>query len=148
MNKHSFSKTRTHVAVRNMIAAGLFAAAVMPVQAAQFKVGDFDLSVNSTVSAGTSFRVENRDRTLYGSNNVSADGARGQGFSNTGDDGNLSGERRRGIGIGHAATLRLEGWTASATLGNRRCFAKPTNTTTFAGSPAAHRYLVELRRNR
>ncbi|WP_394673468.1 DUF1302 domain-containing protein [Limnobacter sp.] len=93
MNKHSFSKTRTHVAVRNMIAAGLFAAAVMPVQAAQFKVGDFDLSVNSTVSAGTSFRVENRDRTLYGSNNVSADGARGQGFSNTGDDGNLNFEK-------------------------------------------------------
>ncbi|MBU0783704.1 MAG: DUF1302 domain-containing protein [Gammaproteobacteria bacterium] len=93
MNKHSFSKTKTNVAVRNMIAAGLFAAAVMPASAAEFQIGDFDLSVNSTVSAGTSFRVENRDRALYGSNNVSADGARGQGFSNTGDDGNLNFEK-------------------------------------------------------
>ncbi|WP_306480980.1 DUF1302 domain-containing protein [Limnobacter sp.] len=90
MNKHSFTKTRTHVAVRNMIAAGLFAAAVMPVQAKDFQIGDFDLSVNSTVSVGTSFRVENRDRALYGSNNVSSDGAFGTGLSNTSDDGNLN----------------------------------------------------------
>ncbi len=41
MNKHSFTKTKTSVAVRNMIAAGLFAAAVMPVQAANFQIGDF-----------------------------------------------------------------------------------------------------------
>ncbi|WP_341237203.1 DUF1302 domain-containing protein [uncultured Limnobacter sp.] len=90
MNKHSFSKTRTHVAVRNMIAAGLFAAAVMPVQAAQFKVGDFDLSVNSTVTAGTSFRVEGQDLALIGRNNTTASGERGTGLSNTGDDGNLN----------------------------------------------------------
>lgn len=90
MNKHSFTKTRTHVAVRNMIAAGLFAAAVMPVQAKDFQIGDFDLSVNSTVSVGTSFRVENRDRALYSQGNQSSDGARGTGFSNTSDDGNLN----------------------------------------------------------
>ncbi|WP_291712989.1 DUF1302 domain-containing protein [Limnobacter sp. CACIAM 66H1] len=90
MNKHSFTKTRTHVAVRNMIAAGLFAAAVMPVQAANFQIGDFDLSVNSTVSAGTSFRVEGQDRALYGPANRNAEGITGTGASNTGDDGNLN----------------------------------------------------------
>ncbi|PQJ23931.1 hypothetical protein BSZ31_02025 [Limnobacter sp. SAORIC-690] len=90
MNKHSFTKTRTHVAVRNMIAAGLFAAAVMPVQAANFQIGDFDLSVNSTVSAGTSFRVEGQDRALYSPANTNAEGIRGTGASNTGDDGNLN----------------------------------------------------------
>jgi hypothetical protein len=90
MNKHSFTKTRTHVAVRNMIAAGLFAAAVMPVQAANFQIGDFDLSVNSTVSAGTSFRVEGQDRALYQSANTNAAGETGTGRSNTGDDGNLN----------------------------------------------------------
>jgi len=90
MNKHSFTKTKTSVAVRNMITAGLFAAAVMPVQAKDFQIGDFDLTVNSTVSVGTSFRVENRDRALYGTNNVSSDGARGTGLSNTSDDGNLN----------------------------------------------------------
>lgn len=90
MNKHSFTKTRTHVAVRNMIAAGLFAAAVMPVQAANFQIGDFDLSVNSTVSAGTSFRVEGQDAALVSRNNTTAGGVRGTGFSNTGDDGNLN----------------------------------------------------------
>ncbi|MBU0541568.1 MAG: DUF1302 domain-containing protein [Gammaproteobacteria bacterium] len=90
MNKHSFTKTRTHVAVRNMIAAGLFAAAVMPVQAANFQIGDFDLSVNSTVSAGTSFRVEGQDLSLISANNTTASGQRGTGRSNTGDDGNLN----------------------------------------------------------
>ncbi|WP_291813666.1 DUF1302 domain-containing protein [Limnobacter sp.] len=90
MNKHSFTKTRTHVAVRNMIAAGLFAAAVMPVQAANFQIGDFDLSVNSTVSAGTSFRIEGQDRALYQSGNTNAAGQTGTGLSNTGDDGNLN----------------------------------------------------------
>lgn len=90
MNKHSFTKTRTHVAVRNMIAAGVLAAAVMPVQAANFQIGDFDLSVNSTVSAGTSFRVEGQDLGLVGRNNTTASGQRGTGLSNTGDDGNLN----------------------------------------------------------
>ena len=90
MNKHSFSKTKTSVAVRNMIAAGLFAAAVMPVQAKDFQIGDFDLSVNSTVSAGTSFRAEGRDRALYAVSNRDQNGVPGQGFTNSGDDGNLN----------------------------------------------------------
>ena len=93
MNKHIFNKTKTNIAVRHMIAAGFLAAAVMPAQAAQFQVGDFDLSINSTVSAGTSFRVENRDRKLYSPGNVAPDGARGTGLSNTGDDGNLNFEK-------------------------------------------------------
>lgn len=93
MTKQFFKKTKTSAAVRNMVAVGLFTAAIMPAHAVNYQLGDFDLSINSTVSAGTSFRVENRDRALYGSNNVSADGARGQGFSNTGDDGNLNFEK-------------------------------------------------------
>lgn len=73
-----------------MFAAGVLAAAVMPAQAKDFQIGDFDLSVNSTVSVGTSFRVENRDRALYSAGNRSSDGATGTGFSNTSDDGNLN----------------------------------------------------------
>lgn len=90
MNKHSFTKTRTHVAVRNMIAAGLFAAAVMPVQAADFELGDFDLSVNSTVSVGTAFRTQGPDGKLIASSNVTEDGIRGRAPSSTTDDGNLN----------------------------------------------------------
>lgn len=90
MNKHSFSKTKTNVAVRSMFAAAVLAAAVMPAQAANFQLGDFDLSVNSTVSAGTSFRVEGQDRALYSPGNINAAGETGQGRSNTGDDGNLN----------------------------------------------------------
>lgn len=73
-----------------MFAAGLLAAAVMPAQAKDFQIGDFDLSVKLTVSVGTSFRVENRDRALYSTGNRSSDGAAGTGFSNTTDDGNLN----------------------------------------------------------
>ncbi len=73
-----------------MIAVGLFAAAVMPASAAEFQIGDFDLSVNSTVSAGTSFRIEGQDLALVGRNNTTASGERGTGLSNTGDDGNLN----------------------------------------------------------
>lgn len=90
MNKHSFTKTRTHVAVRNMIAAGLFAAAVMPVQAADFELGDFDLSVNSTVSVGTAFRTQGPDGKLIANSNVTEDGIRGRAPSSTTDDGNLN----------------------------------------------------------
>ena len=90
MNKHSFSKTKTNAAVRSMFAAAVLAAAAMPVQAAQFQVGDFDLSINSTVSAGTSFRVEGQDLGLIGRNNTTASGEQGRGLSNTGDDGNLN----------------------------------------------------------
>jgi hypothetical protein len=93
MNKHSFSKTKTSAAVRNMFAAGLLAAAVMPVQAKDFQIGDFDLSVNSTVSVGTSFRIQGADRSLYSPGNVNGEGLRGTGQSNTGDDGNLNFEK-------------------------------------------------------
>lgn len=93
MNKHSFSKTKTNVAVRNMFAAAVLAAAVMPAQAKDFQIGDFDLSVNSTVSVGTSFRIQGADRSLYSSGNINAEGLRGTGASNTGDDGNLNFEK-------------------------------------------------------
>ena len=93
MNKHSFSKTKTNVAVRNMFAAAVLAAAVMPAQAKDFQIGDFDLSVNSTVSVGTSFRIQGADRSLYSPGNINAEGLRGTGASNTGDDGNLNFEK-------------------------------------------------------
>ncbi|WP_370260701.1 DUF1302 domain-containing protein [Limnobacter sp.] len=90
MTKHIFKKTKTNVAVRNMIAVGLLTAAMAPAQAKDFQIGDFDLSVNSTISAGTSFRIQGADRRLYSTGNVNAEGLAGQGFSNTGDDGNLN----------------------------------------------------------
>ncbi|HEX4917111.1 MAG TPA: DUF1302 domain-containing protein [Limnobacter sp.] len=90
MNTHIFKKTKTNAAVRNMIAVGLFTAAMAPAQAKDFQIGDFDLSVNSTISAGTSFRIQGADRALYSPGNSNAEGLRGTGASNTGDDGNLN----------------------------------------------------------
>lgn len=90
MNKHSFSKTKTSAAVRNMFAASLLAAAVMPVQAKDFQIGDFDLSVNSTVSVGTAFRTQGPDRKLFATSNPNSDGVTGLAPSSTTDDGNLN----------------------------------------------------------
>ncbi|HEX4879918.1 MAG TPA: DUF1302 domain-containing protein [Limnobacter sp.] len=90
MTTHTFKKTKTNVAVRNMIAVGLFTAALSPVQAKDFQIGDFDLSVNSTVSVGTAFRAEGRSSELFAGNNADSSGTFGTGRSNTTDDGNLN----------------------------------------------------------
>lgn len=90
MTKQFFKKTKTSAAVRNMVAVGLFTAAIMPAHAVNYQLGDFDLSINSTISAGTSFRVESQDRALYSPGNINDEGFRGTGQSNTGDDGNLN----------------------------------------------------------
>lgn len=82
--------THISIAVRNTIAAGTLTALALPVQAKDFQVGDFDLTVNSTVSVGTSFRIQGADRALYSLGNVNAEGLVGTGASNTGDDGNLN----------------------------------------------------------
>lgn len=75
--------------IRLMLAAGAMAATAQA-SALETTIGDVELSINSTVTAGTSWRAEARDPALYGSNNVDERGNAGQGFSNTGDDGNLN----------------------------------------------------------
>lgn len=54
------------------------------------KVGNYDFSLNSTVSVGTAFRVEGQDRALIGASNTTEDGVRGTSASSTTDDGNLN----------------------------------------------------------
>lgn len=90
MSTQLFNRTKTSAAVRSMIAVGLMTAAALPAQAADFKIGDYDLTVNSTVSVGTSWRAEGRDRALYAVSNTDQNGVRGTGFSNATDDGNLN----------------------------------------------------------
>jgi hypothetical protein len=53
-------------------------------------VGPYDLTVNSTVSLGSAWRVEGRDRRLYGANNRDEGGRLGLSPSPTSDDGNLN----------------------------------------------------------
>jgi len=62
----------------------------MPVQAKDFQIGDFDLSVNSTVSVGTAFRTQGPDRKLFATSNQTSDGVFGLAPSSTTDDGNLN----------------------------------------------------------
>jgi len=85
-----FARSQTFAGVRAMFAAAALMAAVPAAQATDYKIGDYDLSVNSTVSIGTSFRIDGRDRLLYGANNVDNNGVRGLGGSNASDDGNLN----------------------------------------------------------
>ncbi|HEY1057515.1 MAG TPA: DUF1302 domain-containing protein [Limnobacter sp.] len=82
----SFSRSRTSASVRSMIAVGLLTAAALPAHAENYQLGDYDLTVNSTVSVGSSWRVEGRDPRLIGANN----GMGGRGASTTTDDGNLN----------------------------------------------------------
>ncbi len=65
----------------------------LPAHAYETKLGDFDLTINSTVSVGTSIRMEDRDPALVGANNTfQQDGqtVRGTGFTAASDDGNLN----------------------------------------------------------
>lgn len=90
MKKINPVSTPVRQAVASMMAIGALVAAT-PAQATQeFKLGNYDLSVNSTISAGISMRMEDQDPALFSANNVNSDGVRGRGLSNTGDDGNLN----------------------------------------------------------
>lgn len=88
-HEHHFARTRLGTAVAVMMGLGS-ALMAMPAQAFETKVGGADLTINSTVSVGTSVRVEGRDRALYSVTNVDEGGRFGTGLSNTSDDGNLN----------------------------------------------------------
>lgn len=81
-----FARSQTFAGVRAMFAAAAIMAAVPAAQATDYKIGDYDLTVNSTISVGSSWRVEGRDPRLIGRNN----GMGGVAPSTTTDDGNLN----------------------------------------------------------
>lgn len=81
-----FARSQTFAGVRAMFAAAALMAAVPAAQATDYKVGDYDLTVNSTISVGSSWRVEGRDPRLTAASN----GMGGVGASATTDDGNLN----------------------------------------------------------
>ena len=89
-NGIQFSRTKAHLAVCNVLAVGLVLASLEGAQAADFKVGDLDLTVNSTVSVGSSWRVEGRDRRLFSARNTDEGGTTGLAPTPTTDDGNLN----------------------------------------------------------
>lgn len=72
------------------LSLGITLLGATPLYAVELKIGDMDLTINSTVSIGQSIRMENRDRALYSPGNASRDGVKGTAKSNTGDDGNLN----------------------------------------------------------
>jgi hypothetical protein len=90
MNTLISRKTSVCLSVRSLMIVSGCVASFGTVQAAQFQVGDFDLNVNSSVSVGTSFRLEGQDRALFSTGNRNAEGQAGTGRSNTSDDGNLN----------------------------------------------------------
>ncbi|HEX5486088.1 MAG TPA: DUF1302 domain-containing protein [Limnobacter sp.] len=108
--------------------------AVNAAMANEYQIGDYSLSVNSTVSVGTSVRMEAQDPRLYSSGNINSDGKAGTGQSNTGDDGNLN------FGKGDAFSTIIKGvhdfdlkrenyglftrvkWFYDATLNNKGVF--------------------------
>lgn len=69
---------------------GAFMVTAPSTQASEYKVGDYDLTVNSSVSVGSSWRVEGRDRRLFSARNTDEGGTTGLAPSPTTDDGNLN----------------------------------------------------------
>lgn len=59
-------------------------------QAIEGQIGDFDYRLTSTISIGTSVRMQSQDPALYSATNNNEDGTPGRGQSNTSDDGNLN----------------------------------------------------------
>lgn len=130
----------TTAAVSAMVAIGS-ALVAFPAQAFQTKLGDVDVTINSTVSVGTSIRTESQDLGLIGGNNVNQSGSFGTGRSNTSDDGNLNyaaGDAFSSIIKGfHEVTLKKDNygffsrvkWFYDYTLANDNVFHghEPTN---------------------
>ncbi|NJM32053.1 MAG: DUF1302 domain-containing protein, partial [Limnobacter sp.] len=73
-----------------LVALACTAVFSQPAHALQGQLGTFDYRFTSTLSVGTSIRVEGRDPKLYGLNNTDEGGTFGQGLAHTGDDGNLN----------------------------------------------------------
>lgn len=130
----------TTAAVSAMVAIGS-ALVAMPAQAFETKIGGADLTINSTISVGTSIRTESQDLGLIGGNNVNQRGSFGTGRSNTSDDGNLNyaaGDAFSSIIKGfHEVTLKKDNygffsrvkWFYDYTLANDNVFHghEPTN---------------------
>ncbi len=76
----------------NQLMAGLIVTGVSSsaALAASFDLGPINGRIDSTVSAGAAWRVEEQSRQIIGRSNTTADGAPGQAFSTNGDDGNLA----------------------------------------------------------
>jgi hypothetical protein len=130
----------TTAAVSAMMAIGSALVAI-PAQAFETKIGGADLTINSTISVGTSIRTESQDLALIGGNNVNQSGSFGTGRSNTSDDGNLNyaaGDAFSSIIKGfHEVTLKKDNygffsrvkWFYDYTLANDNVFHghEPTN---------------------
>lgn len=90
MNANFFKQTCLCVAVRAICATAFCLVLPATGWAKEYQFGDFDLTINSTLSIGTSMRLDAQDPALYATGNRNSDGQAGRGFSNTGDDGNLN----------------------------------------------------------
>lgn len=86
----SFSRTTTSQAIHHLLMAGAIMAIATQAQAEEYKVGDYDLTINSTVSVGSSWRVEGRDRRLFSARNTDEGGTTGLAPTAVTDDGNLN----------------------------------------------------------
>lgn len=91
-NKLANELNNNQISLKLALQIGLSTACLLcpPAHALGLKVGDMDLTVNSTVSIGQSIRTEDRDPALYSPGNMSREGIRGTGKSNSADDGNLN----------------------------------------------------------
>lgn len=89
MHPESFKKNNL---IHSLLAATAFSVGMVPLTASAYstKLGDYDFSINSTVNAGTAFRVEGQDPALISSVNRTEDGVQGTAASSTTDDGNLN----------------------------------------------------------
>lgn len=133
MHPESFKKNKL---VRSLILAVACGGAIAPAAgfAYETKLGDYDFSLNSTISAGTAFRVEGQDPALISSVNRTEGGLQGTAPSSTTDDGNSNfnkGERFtttfKGVhdfelaGRGHGFFARVK-WFYDETLNEKEVF--------------------------
>lgn len=84
------SRTKTSQAIRGLFMVGAVMVTASSTQASEYKVGDYDLTVNSSVSVGSAWRVEGRDRRLFSARNTDEGGTTGLAPTPTTDDGNLN----------------------------------------------------------
>ena len=86
IRRHKSTGLRTGVSLIALASAALTTA---PAAAFEFDFGDVSGSFDTTITAGASFRVEDRDLALIGRSNQ-VDGVSGTRYSINGDDGNLN----------------------------------------------------------
>ncbi len=76
----------------NPLMAGLILTGLgsAPALANSFDLGPISGRIDTAVTAGAAWRIEEQDPSIIGRSNVTADGKQGQAFSTNGDDGNLA----------------------------------------------------------